>query len=257
VLILGRKINVIDFIPPVITRIVRNMALHYNLIKIIPPFDRIPRAMRPRWLIDVGANHGDVSRAALESFPECKAICFEPVSGTFAILKNNLSKYKDRVFFYNKALSNTNGFTEINLTSFDGANSICAQTNFHKTFNPQVREVGKEKIEMIRLDDIAKQLPAQKIDVLKIDVEGFEIQVLQGGSNFIKNNVDTILIEVSLQRDNNWENQAYLSLFNIMNDFGFRLINIYGLYNSTNTETSSNMLLTQFDCVFRHKRCLA
>lgn len=88
-------------------------------------------------------------------------------------------------------------------------------------------------------------------------MEGHELNVLNGGENFLRSHVDTILIEISFQRDYDWKNQAFLDIFNKFRDLVLRLINIYDVYNAKGLDSvSNNMLVTQIDCVFRHKRNL-
>lgn len=204
------------------------------------------------WVLDVGANVGDVAESALTSYPEAKVICFEPVSQTFQILRKRLEGYPDRVYFYQSALSDSNTTAEINITTFHGANSIEPQAKLHQSLNPHVRELRKEKIKLLRLDDVAAQFPIDKIDVLKIDVEGHEVLVLKGGRNFIANNVDVIIIEISLMRDASWESQALFEIFCILQEAGFRLINVMDVHRSK----ANGSMLAQMDCVFRHKRHL-
>ena len=242
-----------DFVPPIITRVIEKIR---NPQTNKYPFNAIPFSFNPRLIVDVGANIGDVALAALKSFPQAHIICFEPVKNTYIKLLDRLTSLKGRVTFYNKALSDREGEAEINITNFHGANSIEKLTQFHKIFNPSIREMRKEKIELVMLDNVFSTFPEELIDILKIDVEGHELQVLNGGENTIKNNVDTIFIEAALQRDASWEEQHFLNIFNVLENWGFRLVNIYDVCSETNGMKETDMLITQFDCVFRHKRYL-
>lgn len=248
--IVGYNLYARDFIPPIINKLINLSKKKSNSDSVRPyPFDSIPLEIDASWVLDIGANLGYVAKNALINWPKAKVICFEPVASTFQILTDNLRDYSDRVILYNKALSDVNGTGQINITTQHGANSIEQQSAFHKYFNPHVREVKKETIELIRLDDIAEKFPAEFIDILKIDVEGHELKVLKGGAKFISTRVDTIIIEIALQRDNSWENQSVFEIFSLLHSFGFCLINCLDLYHANN----SNLMLTQMDCVFRHK----
>ena len=198
---------------------------------------------------NIGANIGDVTLAALKTYPECRVICFEPVDTTFQILKKRLAPYADRVTIFREALSSVNREGEINITSFHGANSIETQSQMHSTLNPHVYEVGRQRISLSCLDDIAQQFPNKEIDIMKIDVEGHELDVISGGWNFIQNNVDTIIVEASLMRDPSWDRQSFVDMFSLLGEMGFRLINVFDL----NYAENSNLMCVQMDCVFRHK----
>jgi FkbM family methyltransferase len=216
----------------------------------VHPFDAISPNLDVKWLLDVGANKGDVTTAALRTYAGAKAICFEPVSETFSLLEQAVSAFPGRTHLYKVALSNRAGEEAINITTFNGANSISDQTATHRRLNPHVHQLGTEKISLVRLDDIATELPAEEIDVLKIDVEGHELNVLEGGREFISRRVDTIIIEISMMRDVAVGSQGVFPIFSILNDMGFVLTNVIDIYSSPTEEIQ----LLQMDCVFRHGR---
>jgi FkbM family methyltransferase len=248
------RIGVTDFVPPIFNRAVnyfeKRLKQRQKGVVKMAPFDGIPSNVNAKWILDVGANVGDVAVAALKSYPEAQVICFEPVGGTFKSLTQRLEPFNERVLLHNFALSDKEEESEINITTFSGANSISPQAKFHQDCNPHVRELRKEKIQLVCLDDFASNFSSQKIDIMKIDVEGHELNVLKGGLNFISNNVDVIIIEVSLMRDQSWDNQAIFEIFAFLKDAGFCLINIMDLHRAVD----SAMMLVQMDCVFRHKR---
>ena len=246
------NISLSDFIPPIMHR--TSGYFRRRLLAKSPgrvhPFDAISPSLDVRWLLDVGANRGDVTVAALRSYPGAKAICFEPVSKTFDLLSSAVSAYPGRTHLFNLALSDRTGVEKMNLTTFDGANSIATQTATHKRLNPHVQQVGSESISLVRLDDLAAELPAREIDVLKIDVEGHELNVLEGGRDFISRQVDTVIIEISMMRDEVGRRQAVFAVFALLEEMGFFLTNVIDVYSSPNEEIQ----LLQMDCVFRHGR---
>jgi len=244
------RISIADFIPPIIPRVIRyiDRSIFSNNVR-LHPFDQVPKSIAAKLVLDIGANIGDVTIAALKTYSGCHVVCFEPVDATFEILDKRLAPYADRVTIFREALSSVNGESEINITNFHGANSISAQSQMHSSLNPHVREIGKQKISLARLDDIAQQFPDQQIDIMKIDVEGHEYDVINGGRNFIQNNVDTIIVEASLMRDSSWEQQSVVDVFSLLSDMGFRLVNVFDL----NYAENSSLMCVQMDCVFRHK----
>lgn len=254
----GKSISVADLVPPLLTRMLR-FALKSNRKELLkpstgrmPPFDSLPSGIDPRWLLDVGANEGVVTRAALRSFPLLKAVCMEPVSSTFLRLQKNLEIYEDRVHCINKALSDVNGAIDIHLTSFDGANSIEPQTETHKSLHPAIRELSVETIECIRLDDLAPRLSTKHFDIVKIDVEGHELKVLQGGEAFLQSSVTFLILELALMRDPSVTDQAIFKIFAFLDKAGFHLVNLMDVHHVDRTD----VMIAQFDCVFRNKRFL-
>lgn len=221
-------------------------------VVLIRPFDAVPKDLDVKWILDVGANVGDVSDAALRSYPQAQVLCFEPVKKTFQELTERMKPFGARAHLYNCALSNEKMQGEINITTTNGANSILPQPSFHQACNPHVREVEKEAIELMRLDDFAINFPCQRIDIMKIDVEGYELNVLKGGEHFVAANVDVIIIEISLMRDQSKREQAFFKIFSLLDSMGFYLVNVMDIHHARD-----GIQLLQMDCVFRNKRSLA
>ena len=237
-----------DLLPPLVVRLVKKN----EKSALIHPFDCVPPNLKTKWVVDIGANVGDIAVAALESYKDCNVVCFEPVLSTFKILEDRLKPYGTRVMLYRKALSDKNGEGEINITNLHGANSILPQAEFYRKFNPHIKEIGKETIELVRLDDLTKDFPTNFVDIMKIDVEGYEMNVLRGGRDFLASHADVLIVEASFMRDQSWNHQAIFDIFALLDECGFNLINVYDL-NKTNDE---NMMLCQMDCVFRHRSML-
>ena len=247
------NIKLIEFIPPIFFRIKKYINKKIKKKKLrLSPFNHINAEIDARWILDVGSNVGDVAENALISYPKANIICFEPVSQTYEILKKRLEKYTGRTYLYHGALSNTSGEGEINITNHHGANSIEPQANAHQLMNQHVKELYKEKINLFKLDEVCKKFPTNKIDILKIDVEGHEVAVIEGGKKFIENNVDTIIIEISFMRDVSVKQQSIFEIFALMKAANYVLINIFDLYEAKSGVTK----LAQIDCVFRNSKIL-
>ena len=102
----------------------------------------------------------------------------------------------------------------------------------------------------MRLDEFAAKFPSQKIDIMKIDVEGHELNVLKGGSKFIADNVDVIIIEISLMRDESLRNQAIFEIFSFLHGLEFCLLNVMDLHHVE----GKAIQLVQMDCIFRNTK---
>jgi len=245
-----------EFVPPIFYR-TRNFLLKrlpfsnkiFSDNILFPPYDQIPFNNNVKWIIDIGANIGYLSENALLSYPNAKVVCFEPVNTTFDQLKTNLAKYGDRVYLKNLALSDENGTAEINITTSNGANSLAKQSDFHKNMNPTVREISKQTVSLKKLDDILNDLPSNHFEIVKIDVEGFEMNVLRGGVNFFKNCVDTVIIEVCFMRDTSIKQQSITEIFDFMRSSGFYLYNMYDFHHSNDQKAPFKLI--QMDCVFK------
>jgi FkbM family methyltransferase len=129
---------------------------------------------------DVGGNKGDYTLMLSKSFPNSKITTFEPNPNTFAVLKSNVGTKSKLI---NKGVGKKNGELEL---FFDVNN----KTSVQASSNPEViKQIAKTtnlesvKVEIVKLDDFVTE---QQIDLLKIDVEGFELEVLKGAERLIQ-----------------------------------------------------------------------
>ena len=131
---------------------------------------------------DVGANYGFYTHLAKEFCNEVHV--FEPLSDIFENLENDL-KTINNVYINQLALSNKNDEAFINKEKgHSGGSSLVVKTeDFYE----------QEKVKTISLDEYVST--HNKPTVIKIDVEGAEDLVLEGGENFFKNNSPIIIVE--------------------------------------------------------------
>lgn len=155
--------------------------------------------------IDIGANIGLITLGVKEmiknSFPN-KIIssyhCFECNPQTFQCLEYNTSFYPN-MYNYSFALSNQIGICEMGINPFNyGGNFVSNMNNSERVINPynlNAETNPKTKIAMISLDHILSVF-TNKIGCMKIDVEGFEKQVLEGAQQLIIRDKPILVIEV-------------------------------------------------------------
>lgn len=131
-------------------------------------------------MMDVGANVGDYSKVLSTSFPETNVYSFEALPATFHILKENLTNYKN-IMCENMALGD-----KIEERTFfsDGAGSHLS--SFYPTESMHNERLKKNIIPITTIDSFCREKEIEKIDFLKIDVEGFELEVLKGAESMIK-----------------------------------------------------------------------
>ncbi|MBA3848433.1 MAG: hypothetical protein C0502_00375 [Opitutus sp.] len=153
------------------------------------PYDamRFARTRDLRTIFDVGANVGQTIRHLRPFFPAAQIHAFEPVPQTFATLAASLSADR-RVTLNPMALSDTPGEAQIST----GRESVCNSLRVDRAGEPTVA---------VRVETLDRYCAARRIaciDILKIDVEGFEIAVLRGASRLLaEKRVRAIYAEVS------------------------------------------------------------
>ncbi len=145
----------------------------------------ISSAIRNNAILDIGSNIGN---HALYFLNECDAkfvYCFEPAPETFELLKKNISinllDYRVRLF---KA--------GVGCTSGKG------RVLTHKTNNTGFTQVVSSEdgdIEMVAIDELDL---IDKIGLIKIDIEGYELEALKGMTKLISKDKPYLMIEIDV-----------------------------------------------------------
>ncbi|MCW2930937.1 MAG: methyltransferase FkbM family [Actinomycetia bacterium] len=141
-------------------------------------------------IVDVGANVGQFANAAKLFFPEARVISFEPDPETYADLQVNTQGLKD-VDLHNTGLGDRDGA----LTFY--RHELSVMSSFSAEADSMARHGESTELPVRRLDTVLDS--DDQPDLLKIDVEGFERQVLQGAWETVARS-RYVLIEVSLGR---------------------------------------------------------
>ena len=142
-------------------------------------------------VFDVGAHRGDYATLLLEILGDSTIVCcFEPSRKLFLQLEANLRR--ERAQLYNVGLGDEN--SEMSLFVTDDLIPTILGGSFEITGQTLVSE---EKIQTVRLDDFCKDQKVNEIHFLKIDVEGFEMNVLTGAGEWVTEaGIDFIQFEV-------------------------------------------------------------
>ena len=127
--------------------------------------------------VDIGANEGAYAQAVLKANSEARVFCFEPHHRTFQRLEANIQGMNIRAF--NLAVGATDG--EILLYDYeDGEGSQHASV--HKEVIEQIHasRSTSHTVAMVALDQMESEFEGRKIDLIKIDTEGHELDVIGG-----------------------------------------------------------------------------
>ncbi len=152
-------------------------------------------------LIDVGAHEGETVINFLKNFKVQNIYSFEASKKTYDKLEVKIieirKKYrKTNIEIFNKGVGNSNNhksFNELPESNSSTFNSIDQQSSYFKRKNKILSLfikkdffIKKTIISQIKLTDFIKQKKIIKIDILKIDTEGYEFEVLKGLGDSIK-----------------------------------------------------------------------
>jgi FkbM family methyltransferase len=149
-------------------------------------------------VFDVGANSGQYAADLRMAAYDGRIVSFEPLSGPFSLLKSNASR--DPLWDCRQcALGEVDGTISINVAGNAGASSsVLPMLKSHQDAFPPANYIGTEEVSIRRLDSAASEfLRPADIVFLKIDVQGFEKQVIAGGESFVKDHCVGMQLELS------------------------------------------------------------
>jgi FkbM family methyltransferase len=189
---------------------------------------------------DIGANIGQTVKDIKEVFKNATIHAFEPSPNTFEILQNNTSNFK-KLYLWNFGVGSSNDDLLLNEYAFSNLNSFFDIHNYEFC-----KLKGKTLVKTTTVDQFVIENSIQMIDVLKIDTEGFELEVFKGAINSIKESkIGMLFFEASfVARNKDMPSFTELWDFAIQNEF--ELVSIYPLVHRKNMGVYTNIL-------FKHK----
>lgn len=210
---------------------------HINSLELL---EIIKEDLRQVVIYDVGANIGTWAQLALCVFRDAEIYCFEPLPKHIEEC-TDLFKENAQVKIHKVALGASNGIEKINVVSLSDASSLL-ELGDECERKYQLTVVDKIEIDTVRLDDYitANHLPPP--DVIKLDIQGFELEAFKGAIKTLEK-VSYILTEVSFKEF--YKGQAYFSeITGFLNKQGFELC-------ALSLTTPTGKLLDQTDVLFK------
>lgn len=143
-------------------------------------------------VIDIGAHLGLMSVIIAKLVGEKgKVFAFEPTPKTFLILKKiiSLNNFNSIIFPFNKAASNFTGTVDFFVDENEGSNA-------NSLVNRSDKSRTSQKTEVDTLDNIVGRLKLEKLDLIKIDAEGSELDVMNGAKYIIEKYKPIIILAI-------------------------------------------------------------
>jgi FkbM family methyltransferase len=149
-------------------------------------------------VLDVGANTGQYYKFLRYLGYSGRVVSFEPLSDAYSQLTKMSKKHPRWEIAPQTAIGNSEGEVSINVAGNSQSSSLLSMLDRHKEAYPESVYIGSEKVKITRLDEIS---PGYIVDndkiFLKIDVQGYEQQVLEGATGIMPQ-VKGIQLEMSL-----------------------------------------------------------
>ncbi len=117
-------------------------------------------------ILDLGANCGFASLWFLREFPDSRVTAVEPLDANVAALERNLAPYRERVDVHQKAVWNRDGSVGFAPSDAAWAGKVSDSTS------------ADLRVDAITMQQLFDLLPQGRADLVKMDIEGAEIELL-------------------------------------------------------------------------------
>lgn len=170
-------------------------------------------------IIDVGGNVGQFSKKIRTYYPEAMIYSFEPIPFVYDVLMQNFEgdqKFKG----FCSGLGDKPGNSKFYLNDFSDSSSMLKIAEEHVKNFPYTKNETVIEVDIKRLDDCIDVQKIEKPYLLKLDVQGFEDKVIDGGLEIVKN-AELIITESSYKEL--YEGQVFFDvIYDKLIALGFR-----------------------------------
>jgi FkbM family methyltransferase len=196
-------------------------------------------------IIDVGANDGGFAVMINKILPDAAIYSFEPIKDVFENLSRNTSAIKN-IKLFNTALGEEETEKEFHINEFSASSSFLEMDKLHVQSFPYTAQNRKEKITVKKLDSFADAIDFKPNVLLKLDVQGYELNVLKGALKIL-DRVNLIIMEVSFLELYNSQ-PLFHEVYQFLYEQGF---NFSGNFDQLHDPATNRIL--QADAIFTRR----
>lgn len=178
------------------------------------------------FILDVGANRGQFALISRKIFPDAIIHSFEPLSKPAEIFKQ-VFQQDQLITLHECALGREKTVREIHVTRDDDSSSLLAVNRVQSELFPGSVEVGKSSVLVMTLKEAINIQEISSKAFLKIDVQGYEMEVLLGCEEALEK-IAYIYVECSFVELYSGQPLAYEVISWLLNK-NFSLCGVYNL----------------------------
>ena len=140
---------------------------------------RVLQQITPASVVDIGANRGQFALVSRHCYPDARIVSFEPLPQPAAIFRQVFAG-DARVLLHPYAIADKAGTAQMHVSARDDSSSLLSIAAEQERIFPGTAEVALARIEMRRLADVLQRADIAAPALLKLDVQGYELQALHG-----------------------------------------------------------------------------
>lgn len=184
--------------------------------------------MHCKTVVDVGANRGQFSLVARTCFPDARIYAFEPLHEPAEKYRRVLFGKDTNVVLRECAIGRGRETKVIHVSNADDSSSLLPIGDMQTHLFPETREKETREVQVYSLDEMLSPGDILPPALLKIDVQGFELDVLHGCESLLPD-FSWVYVECSFVEL--YEGQALADeVINFLHGHGFVLRGVYNLF---------------------------
>jgi FkbM family methyltransferase len=201
-----------------------------------------------KYIVDVGANRGQFALVARKVLPKARIQSFEPLAEPNQIFKRIFDR-DSRVTLYPFAIGREKTAAIIHITKDDDSSSLLPVTKMQSDLFPGAVEQETRPVMVYPLSELIDPASIPPASLLKIDVQGYELDVLAGCENLL-HKFSFLYVECSFIELYKGQALAY-EIISWLAERNFFLISVHNMYYG------KNGLAIQGDFLFSQKKITA
>lgn len=161
-------------------------------------------AQKSHTIFDIGANTGLYSIVSKLSNPRARVVAFEPYGPNIERLQRNadLNGLKDQIEVVQLAVGDENNKTDFAIPGDGGISDVLsADIDFTEQFSENEGDYKTVQVRQMTLDAYVAQMESPGVELMKIDVENYELSVFKGALQVLKKFRPVILVELFVDRE--------------------------------------------------------
>lgn len=199
------------------------------LKKIVKPGD---------YILDIGANIGFYAKLLSEfATSKGKVFCFEPDSQNFKYLEKNI-KGIDNIILFNKAVSDKTDNIKVYKSKLLNVD--------HRTY-PVNNYDSVEEITSVSIDELIRDQVIPKVNIIKIDIQGFELTAFNGMKQLLSSSADLKIIAEYWPHGFKRAGTSAIAFYDFFNNLGY---SFYLIDQDTLTKISKDYIVENNDKPF-------
>jgi len=188
--------------------------------------------------LDVGANEGVTSRRILDLWPSAQVWAFEPSPSVLATLRA-VANEQASMRVVQAAVGAREGLVEFHVTEDHWCSSVLAPSELGKRYYGAWLDVAQRvQVPLITLDDWSRREGVSHVDLIKVDTQGYDLEVLKGAAGLLQSSVTAVNCEFQFASE--YEGcSTFSQIDRFLGDLGFSMYQLHEVWSKGNEEQTS------------------